>query len=127
MKLFQLAVFGAGFALILSAAFAATTESVHPVVDAQSGYLLGGSKNGKWVNANEAAKTLKGGETYRVYGNTAAARNTTGSKPRTDEAPCDETYWVTPKKNFNGVVALGATWNAIPRKARSQKLNQRTY
>ena len=127
MKRFQLAFFSTSFALALSVAFAATKEGVHPIVDAQSGYLLGGSKDGKWIKDKETAKNLNGEETYRVQGKLAAAGKTSGSNTRTNQAPCDETFWVTLKKNFNGVVGVGGDWNPMPRKPRPQNLDQKIY
>jgi hypothetical protein len=100
---------------------------IQPIVDAQYGYLLGGSKNGRWIGDKETAKAIKGNETYRVYGLSTRLGMTTGSDTRTDEAPCSETHWVRLQKNFNGVLALGGNWNAAPRRTRVQNVNQRIY
>ena len=127
MKRFQLAVFSTAFALAVSVALAATSTNVHPIVDAQSGYLLGGSKNRKWLSAQEIAKVLKGGEEYSVYKNDASAGKTTGSKTRTIDAPCEETQWVTLKKNFNGVLGVSGIGNPIPRRKVSQNVDQKIY
>jgi len=127
MKRFQLAVFSVASVLAISAVFAATSTDVHPIVDAQSGYLLGGSKNGKWISAGETAKSLQGGEKYSVYAADARAGQTTGSRTRTNEAPCEDTHWVNLKKNFNGVLGVSASWNVMPRAPRPQNLNQKFY
>jgi hypothetical protein len=100
---------------------------IQPIVVAQYGYLLGGSKNGRWISDKEAARAIKGNETYRVYGPSTSLGTTKGSKTRTDEAPCDQTHWVRLQKNFNGVLALGGNWNAAPRRLRAQNVNQRVY
>lgn len=128
MKRFQLAIFSTTCAFAVGAAFAATsTGGIRPIVDVQSGYLLGGSKNGKWINAKETAKALKGGEQYTVYGKNSRTGATTGSKSRTNEAPCEDTHWVTLKKNFNGELAVGPGSNATPRKVTPLGLNQNFY
>lgn len=105
----------------------AADAKIHPLVDARFGYLLGGSRNGKWVSDKETAKAIMGREAYRVYGASTLLGNSTGSKTRTDEAPCNDTHWVTLKKNYNGVLALGANWNAAPRKVRAQNTTGSFY
>lgn len=127
MKRFQLSAFLAAFAGVVSVALAATSASVHPIVDAQTGYLIGGSQNGKWINARETAKALQGGEKYVVYGNSTKAGETSGSKASTGEAPCEETQWVSLKKNFNGVLGVSEMANPIPRNVRPQNLDQKIY
>jgi hypothetical protein len=115
-------------ATALSIFAASSDDAVHPIVDAQYGYLLGGSRNGKWLNDKQTAATLKGGEIYRVWGERLLLGATTGSKARTNEAPCDETWWVKPQRNFgSGVIALGASWNAQPRKIRTESTSNRFY
>ncbi len=142
MKHFRLAIFAGTFGLAVSAALAASSPraaeavarrdwnaaiKVQPIVDAQSGYLIGGSARGNWIAAKDVAKTLKANEKYSVYGSSTFLGKTTGSKPRSQEAPCEETQWVTLKKNFNGVLGLSETAKPIPRKVRVQNVNQKIY
>ena len=105
----------------------AASVPVAPVVDAQTGYLLGGSRNGKWIDDKEMARALQGGEPFRVYSSNSKLGDTTGSKTRTGEAPCDATHWVTLKRNYNGVLAVGGKWNALPRRYRAQNTSQKLY
>jgi hypothetical protein len=133
MKLFP----GVGAALIgLSVSLSGSTpagstpgthSALHPIVDAQSGYLIGGSRNGKWVSDKEVAKSLTGSEAYRVFGSSTQAGQTTGSRSRTGEAPCELTQWVKLQKNFNGQIAVSANWNPLPRRVRPQNTNQKIY
>jgi hypothetical protein len=53
-------------AMLISAAMSAA--DLHSIVEVQSGYLFGATKDGKWIKADEAAKGLSGELTYRVYG-----------------------------------------------------------
>ena len=88
--------------------------TVRPIVDVQSGYLLGGSDGKKWLNAKKAAAQMKGRETYRVYDMKRRLAAGIGNKPRSGEAPCPDTWDVRmePKK---GEVAVGGTGSSLPR------------
>lgn len=103
------------------------SSPLHPIVDAQTGYLIGGSQNGKWVSDKDVAKKLRGGEAYRVFDRSKQVGQTTGTKTRTNEAPCDLTHWVKLQKNFNGQIALSADWNPLLRSVRPQNTNQKFY
>ena len=46
----------------------ATAAELHPIVEVRSGYLFGAVADGKWIKADEAAKSLPDETTYRVYG-----------------------------------------------------------
>jgi len=39
-------------------------RSVHPLIDLGSGYLLGGSANGRWLKPAQIARLMEGGEGY---------------------------------------------------------------
>lgn len=105
----------------------AADSAVAPIVDVQTGYLIGGSRNGKWIEAKDTARSLVGGEPYRIYSTNKRLGQTTGSKTRTDEAPCNETHWVTLQRNYNGVLAVGGKWNVLPRAYRAQNVQQKVY
>ena len=55
------------FSAMLTCAAAAAAD-LHPIVEVESGYLFGASANGKWIKADQAAKSLPDKMTYRVYG-----------------------------------------------------------
>lgn len=41
---------------------------LHPSVEVETGFLVGAVAKGKWMKHEDAAKALKGGEKYRVFG-----------------------------------------------------------
>lgn len=49
------------------ASFNAETVSAadpHPIIEIETGYFFGGSENGKWIKANQAAKSTGKKTTY---------------------------------------------------------------
>jgi hypothetical protein len=101
---------------------------LHPIVEVQSGYLFGATSDGKWIKADETAKSLTGETTYRVYGLTQALGEAKGGKAEPEEVPCKETLSVSllPKPE-NGVIAVAASWNALPRKVQVLDPTQKAY
>ena len=112
--------------LLSSTAIAA---DLHPIVEMGTGYLFGGSADGKWIKAEKAAKSMKGRTAFRVFGLTQEAGKATGNKPKPakDEA-CADMLTVslssTPKES---VIALSAPWNALPRKPQIADPTQQVY
>src|SRR6266498_3323342 len=105
-----------GVAAVLICAGASPAAELHPIVEVQSGYLFGATKDGKWVKADEAAKALPDQTTYVVYGQTESLGETKGGKPKGEEGPCEETLFVgLSDKPEKGAIALAAPWNALPR------------
>ena len=113
---------------LLAGAAIATAGDLHPIVEVQSGYLFGASGDGKWIKADETAKSMAGETTYRVYGMTAALGEAKSGKPKNEDEPCPDTLSVelSPKPD-KGVIALGATWNALPRKVQVLDPTQKVY
>jgi hypothetical protein len=95
----------------------AVAGELHPIVEVQSGYLFGATTDGKWIKADEAAKSLPGETTYQVYGLTQSLGQAKGGKPKTAESICEDilTVSLSPKPE-KGAIALAAPWNALPRK-----------
>jgi hypothetical protein len=118
-----------GLAALLTCAGAAVAADVHPIVEVQSGYLFGAISDGKWIKADETAKLLGNETTYRVYGLTQAlgeAKAGTPKKPKS--VPCEETLAVSlSPKPENGVIAIAAPWNALPRKPTVIDPTQKAY
>jgi hypothetical protein len=107
---------------------AATAQDLHPIVEVQSGYLFGATKNEKWIQADETAKALHDETTYRVYGLTESLGEAIGGKARFEDVPCEETLFVTlSPKPENGLIAIDASWNALPRKPRVMDTTQQVY
>jgi hypothetical protein len=101
----------------------------HPIVEVETGYFFGGTWNGKWIEAKPAAKSVKDDTGYRVYSLTDQVGEAKGDRPKVaEEAVCPDTLAVSlsPKPN-GGVIALAASWNALPRKPRIADATQQVY
>ena len=119
----------AGLAALLICTGASPAADLHPIVEVQSGYLLGATADGKWIKAEEAAKALPDETTYRVYGLTQAFGEAKGGKPEpSKDDVCSDVLAVSLSlKVENGVIALAAPWNALPRKPRVMDTTQQVY
>ncbi|HST29860.1 MAG TPA: VCBS repeat-containing protein [Chthoniobacterales bacterium] len=105
-----------------------TAADLHPIVEVQTGYLFGASSNGKWIKADEVAKSLSDQTPYRVYGMTAALGEVKGGKANPEEVPCEQTLAISlSPKSEKGVVAIAAPWNALPRRVMVLDPNQKVY
>ena len=113
--------------LLLSAT--AIAADLHPIVEADTGYLFGGSADGKWIKAEKAAKSMKGRTAFRVFGLTQEVGKATGDKPKSAKAEaCADMLTVSlPSTPNDGVIALSAPWNALPRKPQIADPTQQVY
>jgi hypothetical protein len=107
----------------------AAAADLHPIVEVQSGYLFGATADGKWIKADEAAKTLSGETTYQVYGLTESLGDAKGGKPKpSEENVCSDVRTVSlSPETEKGVIAIAAPWNALPRKPRVTDTTQAVY
>jgi hypothetical protein len=113
--------------LLLSATAAAA--DLHPIVEMQTEYLFGGSADGKWIKAETAAKSMKGRTAFRLFGLTQEVGKATAGKPKPakDEACADMlTVSLSPEPK-EGLIALSAPWNALPRKPQIADPTQQVY
>jgi hypothetical protein len=88
----------------------------HPIV--YNGYLLGGSKGSKWLQASEVIGRVKGGEKYRLYGLGNHDGDAIGGKgePPIETEPSTEMVEIDfTKKNTETDIAINGSWNALPR------------
>jgi hypothetical protein len=124
--MFKKIAFGLSALMICAAAVAA---DLHPIVEVQSGYLFGATANGKWIKAEDAAKSIPDETTYRVYGLTEAFGEAKGGKPKpSKDDVCSDVLAVSlSPKVEKGVIALAASWNALPRKPRVMDTTQQVY
>ena len=107
----------------------ATAADLHPIVEVQSGYLFGVTKEGKWIKSEQVATALSGKTTYQVYGLTQSLGQFKGSKPKpSEEEVCSDvlTVSLSPKPE-KGVIAIHAPWNALPRKVQILDATQQVY
>jgi hypothetical protein len=112
--------------LFLSAT--AMAADLHPIVEVTTGYFFGGSADGKWIKAEKAAKSMKGSTPLRVFGLTEEVGKATGGTPKSVEEVCADTLTVRlSSKSKEGVIALSAPWNPLPRKARTADTTQQVY
>ena len=86
-------------------------------------------RDGKWIKADEAAKTLSGETTYQVYGLTESLGEAKGGKPKpSEENVCSDVLTVSlSPETEKGVIAIAAPWNALPRKPRVTDTTQAVY
>ena len=113
---------------LLMCAGASPAADLHPIVDVESGYLFGAISNGKWIKADKTAKSLTKNTTYRVYGLTQALGEAKGGKPKKAVGPCEETLVISLSPELEeGVIAIAAPWNALPRKPKVIDSTQKIY
>lgn len=93
---------------------AAIAVTVHPVVDVQSGYLLGSSRGKKWIDAKATAAQMKGRKTYRLFDSEHRSSTGVGSKPYPGDFACPYTRYADIKPK-NGVIAVAGKWKVMPR------------
>jgi hypothetical protein len=119
----------AGVAALLICTGASPAADLHPIVEVESGYLFGAISDGKWIKADETAKLIGDETTYQVYGLTQALGEAKAGKPtRPEGLPCEETLAVSlSPKPENGVIAIAAAWNALPRKPKVIDPTQKAY
>ncbi|MEM8533725.1 MAG: peptidoglycan-binding protein [Chloroflexota bacterium] len=104
--------------LFSDAAIAAGDSDVVPIVDARTGWLLGGSSGDTWLDGSSTAALLEGNEEYRLYTLTEQQGIAVGSKPEAfDIIPCPATFAVdfTLVPRESSILALGGDWDALPR------------
>lgn len=98
------------------AAAPAAAQEIHPVVDAQRGYLLGARVNGAWREGQHIAARVGAGQRFRVFGPGGLLGEATGWRPQANEDVCQESFQVELSPAWEaGEVAVGGTWNLLPR------------
>jgi hypothetical protein len=115
--------------IFLSVEASAQTEIV-PIVEMKVGGLLGGMKDGKYVDAKTTFAELKGKRSYTIYGAKGKVGEMTAEVEAPDpNEPCDDFYWFkTDLENVSGI-AVGAKpgWNLTPRTAKTVDLKNAAY
>jgi hypothetical protein len=116
-------------AILLLLSATAMAADLHPIVEMDTDYLFGGSADGKWIKAEKAAKSMKGRTSFRVFGLTQEVGKATGDKPTSakEEACADMLTVSLPSTPNDGVIALSAPWNALPRKPQIADPTQQVY
>lgn len=93
-------------------------STITPIVDLRLKGLVGGVKNGKWINVTETAVSLNTRTGYILIGDNAVSETGNSVGVVFDpEVPCDDFYRVELDPDSDSGVAIGAsaTWNLFPR------------
>lgn len=103
---------------------------VAPIVDGSTGFLLGGTQDGRWLDPAETAQMLVGNERYRVYSGVANLGEAWGSRPIAESAgPCSGKYAISlqPSPSVQPAIAVGGTWELLPRRPQELALDSMVY
>ena len=106
----------------------ASAAEFAPIVWPETEYLIGGRAGGKWLDSQQAARAVKGGETFRLFSFNEEIGRAKGGKPRSAEEPCPHTQLVELLlKVEEATIAIAASWNPMPRKPRDAATTQPVY
>lgn len=129
MPTFKRIIFAALLGLLssVSSSLTISAQSVHGIVDLTENCLMGGIGEGKWLDADGIATLLKGGERYRLYTLTKALGEISGNAPTADGEPCNGSRVVTFSPKVEDGIAVGGSWNALPRIPRALSTKDPAY
>ena len=115
--------------LLMSLSSAYAQSKIIPIVEMNSGALLGGVENGKWFDAKTTVKSLPNENLYKTYQLNSGLGEVKYSKPKDEGVPCEGYYSVNDVTSDKYGVAIGdnATWNAAPRMLKTVDLNDAVY
>ena len=106
-------------------------ERIGLVGEVQSGYLLGGAREGEWIEAESARKRVSSGLKFRTYaldGPTRRAPITAklvpGREPSPETALLD---FASDDARSDPVLAVSCPWNPAPRKIQVCDPDNKTY
>ncbi|MCA9929120.1 MAG: hypothetical protein KC419_11600, partial [Anaerolineales bacterium] len=106
-------------------------QPVWPIVDGMTGFLLGGSHNGEWLDPFTVMPSLQDGERpYAFYTGSTFQGLTTGSPPTTPlDGPCGGTPAVPfpPGIDLSGMIGIVAGWEVSPRQPEQLPLDTAVY
>ena len=103
-------------------------QSAYPIADSSAVCFLGSASSNRWLNAATAVRTMRGGERYRIYSLTGQVSEATGTRPESMGVPCPETLQLNMRPELpEGTIAIGGTWNAMPRVPRAVGASDPTY
>ena len=120
------------FALVLTlfviSAISLSAADPVPIVEVQTDYLIGSWSGGKWLKSEVAAKSVKAGTKFRVYGLTREFGESKGGKPVGNTDVCQDVFSIelSPKPE-HGAIAIAAPWNAMPRAPKVIDATQPVY
>ncbi|MEO8356047.1 MAG: hypothetical protein ABI621_09035, partial [Chloroflexota bacterium] len=102
---------------------------VYPHYDSRSGYLLGGTRQGKWLDSTTTAALLTGEEGYAIYSTNTLLGYSVGSLPHQNPPFCPAMQEVSLHADdpFNSIVAISGSWNALPRSPQEMSTDNEVY
>lgn len=115
------------FAVFLSGLTITEAGELHPIIEVETGFLFGSPQKGKWLSAAETAKSLKGGEKYRLYSAKESMGMVKGGKPKSESEPCPDVFVVPFKNAGDASLGIAADWNALPRTPAFTSTSQPAY
>lgn len=114
--------------MFLFAVEASAQSEIVPIMDMNINGLLGGVKDGKFVDAKTTFEQVKGKKTYSVYSTTdkTATLEIEVSAPG---EPCEDFYRASPDLDYIEGVATSTNpgWNLMPRATKWMDTNNATY
>ncbi|HEX9959688.1 MAG TPA: hypothetical protein VGB00_01985 [Pyrinomonadaceae bacterium] len=114
--------------MFLSAVGVSAQSEIMPIMEMNVNGLLGGVKDGKFVDAKTTFEHVKGKKSYSVYSTTdrTATLEIDISAPG---EPCEDFYRANPDLDYIEGVAVGTNpgWNLMPRAARWMAPDNATY
>jgi hypothetical protein len=90
-----------------------------PIVDGTDGYLLGASRDRRWVPQLDAGALLAGGESYTVQLPDGSIASAQGTQPGSMGTPCEQSMRVGLDPDPGQGIAVGTGVNPRPRVART--------
>jgi hypothetical protein len=118
----------ASLAVSLIALNSASAAELVPIVECDTGFLIGAKSGAKWLNSERAGKALKAGVKFRVFSLAKEAGAATGGKAKQDAEVCPDVWSVelSPKPD-DDTIAIAAPWNPQPRAPRAADPTQQVY
>lgn len=114
--------------MFLFAAKASAQTEIMPIMDMNINGLLGGVKDGKFVDAKTTFEHVKGKKKYSVYSTTDKTA-TLEIDIQAPSEPCEDFYPANPDLDYIEGVAVGTNpgWNLLPRATQWMDTNNPTY
>jgi hypothetical protein len=119
------------FTIFLMSLFAAlaSAQGVVPIIEVQSGGLLGGTENGRFLDAKTTFDKLDGKGRYSLFGLTGKTGELTATVERPDADRCTDYYYAKRDSDATRGTGIGAgrNWNPVPRVPKAISLKDKTY
>ncbi|MEP6809445.1 MAG: hypothetical protein ABI992_04325 [Chthoniobacterales bacterium] len=108
--------------------FRAQGEGLSTCLELPGGFVIGGFSGGKWLSSEQAGKTVVPGHPYSVYKLFGLGGRVTGGKAKANQDVCPDVWEqeVQPA-NEEKAIAVSASWNPMPRKAKLSDPKQEVY